>query len=80
MATNKSQHISQQFEKELQDIRSRVLAMGGMVEKQVSDAMEALVTGDADLARQVISGDEDVNKLDVSIDEECIQIGTPTNQ
>ncbi|WP_300495265.1 phosphate signaling complex protein PhoU [uncultured Methylophaga sp.] len=74
MATNKSQHISQQFEKELQDIRSRVLAMGGMVEKQVSDAMEALVTGDADLARQVISGDEDVNKLDVSIDEECIQI------
>ena len=74
MATNQSQHISQQFEKELQDIRSRVLAMGGMVEKQVSEAMDALVTGDADLARQVISGDEEVNKLDVSIDEECIQI------
>jgi phosphate transport system protein len=74
MATNKSQHISQQFEKELQDIRSRVLAMGGLVEQQVSNAMEALVTGDAELARQVISGDEDVNKMDVSIDEECIQI------
>ena len=51
MATNQSQHISQQFEKELQDIRSRVLAMGGMVEKQVSEAMQALVTGDADLER-----------------------------
>lgn len=74
MVTNKSQHISQQFEKELQDVRSRVLAMGGLVEQQVSNAMEALVTGDAELARQVITNDEDVNKLDVSIDEECIQI------
>ncbi|ODN68157.1 MULTISPECIES: phosphate signaling complex protein PhoU [Methylophaga] len=74
MATNKSQHISQQFEKELQDIRSRVLAMGGLVEQQVSNAMEALVTGDAELARQVITDDEDVNKMDISIDEDCIQI------
>lgn len=74
MATNKSQHISQQFEKELQDIRSRVLAMGGLVEQQVSKAMEALVTGDAELARQVITDDEDVNKMDISIDEDCIQI------
>lgn len=74
MATNQSQHISQQFEKELQDIRSRVLAMGGLVEQQVTNALEALITGDAELAREVISSDEDVNKLDVSIDEECIQI------
>src|SRR5690554_3247578 len=74
MVTNQSQHISQQFEKELQDIRSRVLAMGGLVEQQVGSAMNALISGDAELARQVISGDEEVNKMDVSIDEECIQI------
>ncbi|AFJ02952.1 Phosphate transport system regulatory protein PhoU [Methylophaga frappieri] len=74
MATNQSQHISQQFEKELQDIRSRVLAMGGLVEQQVTQAMEALVTGDAELARQVIGNDDNVNKMDVLIDEECIQI------
>lgn len=74
MVTNQSQHISQQFEKELQDVRSRVLAMGGLVEQQVSNAMNALVTGDSELARQVISGDEEVNKMDVGIDEECIQI------
>ncbi len=74
MASNQSQHISQQFEKELQDIRSKVLAMGGMVEQQVQNAMEALVNGDADLARAVISDDDDINKLEVAIDEECIQI------
>ncbi|EMR13111.1 phosphate transport system regulatory protein PhoU [Methylophaga lonarensis MPL] len=74
MVTNQSQHISQQFEKELQDIRSQVLAMGGLVEQQVQNAMEALVNGDADLARSVISGDDEINKLEVSIDEDCIQI------
>lgn len=74
MATNQSQHISQQFEKELQDIRTRVMAMGGMVEQQVANAMEALMSGDAELARDVISADGDINELEVSIDEECIQI------
>jgi phosphate transport system protein len=73
MVTN-SQHISQQFEKELQDVRSRVLAMGGLLEQQVSNALEALMTGNTELAHQVIEADKDVNSLEMSIDEECIQI------
>ncbi len=74
MVTTTSQHISQQFENELQDIRSRVLAMGGLVEQQVHNAMEALIKGEPDIAREVIANDEEVNLLEVSIDEECIQI------
>jgi phosphate transport system protein len=74
MVTNNSQHISQQFENELQDIRSRVLAMGGLVEQQIGNAMDALVTGNSELARDVITVDDDVNDLELSIDEECIQI------
>ena len=73
MVTN-SQHISQQFENELQDIRSNVMTMGGMVEQQVINAMEALINADAELAREVISNDEQVNEMEVSIDEDCIQI------
>ncbi|MBE0438399.1 MAG: phosphate signaling complex protein PhoU [Gammaproteobacteria bacterium] len=73
MVTN-SQHISQQFENELEDIRSRVLAMGGLVEQQVNNALEALMTGDNELAREVMALDEDVNDLEITIDEECIQI------
>lgn len=69
-----SQHISQQFEKELQDIRSLVLAMGGLIEQQVQNAQTALLTADIELARSVIALDEDVNELEVTIDEECIQI------
>jgi phosphate transport system protein len=74
MGTNTSQHISQQFEKELQDIRSRVLAMGGLVEQQVADALSALMTGDAELARKVIIQDTQVNTMEILIDEECVQI------
>jgi phosphate transport system protein len=74
MGTNTSQHISQQFEAELQDIRSRVLAMGGLVEQQVGDALTALTTGDSELARKVIVQDEQVNHMEMLIDEECVQI------
>ncbi|MEC9314969.1 MAG: phosphate signaling complex protein PhoU, partial [Pseudomonadota bacterium] len=74
MVSNNSQHISQQFENELQDIRSRVMAMGGLVEQQVANAMEALITGDSEMAREVISFDEQVNEMEIAIDEECIQI------
>jgi phosphate transport system protein len=69
-----SNHISQKFETELEDIRSNVLAMGGVVEQQMSFALEALVTADTELAREVIAKDEQVNDMEVLIDEECIQI------
>ena len=74
MATNNSQHISQQFEKELQDIRSRVLTMGGLVEQQLSKALKSLKKSDIDLARSVMEDDRLVNSLEMKIDEECIQI------
>ena len=37
-------HISQQFNAELEDVRSHLLAMGGLVEKQVNDAVSALIS------------------------------------
>ena len=66
-------HISQQFNAELEDIRSRVLAMGGLVEKQVYDAVTSLVEGDVELAESVIVNDYQVNAFEVAIDEECTQ-------
>lgn len=68
------QHISQQFNEELEDIRTRVMYMGGIVEQQLADAIKALTTMDASLAEVVITNDYKVNALEVSIDEECTQI------
>ena len=69
-----SHHISRQFNEELEDIRSKVLAMGGLVEEQIEDAITALVGGDIDLAEAVITRDRSVNALEVSIDEESIHV------
>lgn len=71
---NLSRHISTQFNSELDDIRQRVLTMGGLVEQQVSDAVRALATGDGELGELVSERDHKVNSLEVSIDEECARV------
>lgn len=67
-------HYLQKYDAELEDVRSRVLAMGGLVEKQMTDALAALVSADTKLAATVIETDLQVNGFEVSIDEECSQI------
>ena len=68
------QHISSQFNAELEDIRQRVLAMGGLVEQQIVDSTRALVDGDAALGQQIRRNDFKVNQMEVLIDEECSRI------
>lgn len=67
-------HISGQFNVELESIRTHVLAMGGLVEQQLSFAMQALNKEDIELAKKVIKDDHKVNSLEVSIDEACTRI------
>ena len=68
------QHISQQFNAELDGLRHRVLSMGGMVEQQIINAGKALASGDSALAESVIDNDHKVNAIEVSIDEQCTQV------
>src|SRR5690606_19272819 len=67
-------HISAQFNAELEEIRSHLLAMGGLVEKQVTDAVNALVDADSGLAQQVREVDAQINQMERDIDEECVRI------
>lgn len=69
--TNMTQHISRRYNQELEDIRNRVLAMGGLVEQQLLDAMTALEKLDGSLAEHVVERDHEVNAMEVAIDEEC---------
>lgn len=71
---NKGHHISQQFDVELEAIRNRVLAMGGLVEEQIRNAILSLTENDAQLAEKVIENDFKVNAAEVAIDEECCHI------
>ncbi|GLO60014.1 phosphate transport system regulatory protein PhoU [Vibrio sp. MACH09] len=67
-------HISGQFNVELESIRTHVLTMGGLVEQQLSFAMQALNKEDIELAKKVVKDDHKVNALEVSIDEACTRI------
>ncbi len=68
------EHIYKQFDAELEGVRALVLQMGGLVEEQIVRSIEALTTGDEELANQVIADDHKVNTLDVNIDEQCTHI------
>jgi phosphate transport system protein len=69
-----TQHISAQFNAELEDVRSNFLAMGGMVEKQVGDAVTALLDADSRLAERVQEVDKQINQMERMIDEELVRI------
>lgn len=71
---NLSQHISRRFNAELEDVRSQVLHMGGIVEEQLANALKVLVSDDKSLAEEVVKADGKVNALEVDIDEECTRI------
>lgn len=69
-----SEHIYKQYDSELEAVRAKVLEMGSLVEQQIVDALEALTTSNAKLAKRVINNDHLVNALEVQIDEDCSHI------
>lgn len=74
MLTNLGKHSSSQFTQEMDAIRSDLLRMGGLVEKQVTDALESFLQGDSKLAKQVQLVEKEVDELEKRIDEECARV------
>src|SRR4030067_323361 len=69
--------FSRQYNAGLEDIRSRVLQMGGLVERQISQAIEALVDANIALGEAVATEDYKVNQMEGAIDEEGSPINAP---
>lgn len=69
-----AQHISKQFDDELENVRGKVLSMGGLVEQQLNNAVKSLIDGEIELAESVIENEVQVNTYEVSIDQECTKI------
>lgn len=67
-------HYSQRYDSELEEVVNRVLAMGGLVEEQLTRAIQAFLDGDTAVAHEVIDNDTRVNSFEVSIDERCVEI------
>ncbi|WP_308417279.1 phosphate signaling complex protein PhoU [Andreprevotia chitinilytica] len=69
-----SEHISKQFDAELEAIRSNVLGMAGLVEEQVRQAMEALAHGNIELIDHVLEQENRVNEMHLQLDDMCIHM------
>lgn len=68
------EHTFKRFDQELSDLSDIVFRMGGLVEEQIQNAMEALRYEDLEAARNVIARDHVVNFLEVQADEQAINL------
>ncbi len=68
------QHISGQFNAELDAMKNHLLEMGGQVEQQLDLALESLGRRDSGQAAAVIAADREINEMQLQIDEECSRI------
>ena len=66
-----SQHISRQFNTEIEDVRRRVLAMGGLVEEQIAAAAAILGSRDAGALTEIAERERRINQSEVALDEQC---------
>ena len=68
------EHTSKQFEIELEDLRSGLLAMGGLVEAQFERALEAIASGDEELVEVVLREEKRVNDKQIELDRKSVEI------
>ena len=68
------ERVVRHFQEELETLRARLLAMGGLAEERVRLAVQGLVDRDVTLIDTVLRGDEPVNELHVEIDDRCFKL------
>src|SRR5665213_3746033 len=70
-----NEHTSKQFDVEMEAIRSGVLTMGGLVERQLARAIAALEQDDDGSTLDAVGADErEINQFQVDIDQQCAQV------
>lgn len=71
---NLDRHISGKFNEDLERVKTKLLEMGGLVERQISDSITALLEGNTSLAQTVRDTDRSINAMEMDIDAECATI------
>ena len=67
-------HTDKAYEAELQQLREKLLEMGGKVEAALSASVRSFTERDAPVAENVIAADREVNRLEMVIDDACRRI------
>src|SRR5687768_11944600 len=67
-------HTDKAFERDLRDLREKLLAMGARVETQIAESVRALAERDSKLGEHAVYADAEVNRLEVEVDDLCRRI------
>ena len=77
MATNdlpQRKHTVRGFDEDLAELTGKIVAMGALAERQVANAIEALVTRDSELAEQVVRDDAAIDSVEVELDHLAVKL------
>jgi phosphate transport system protein len=66
--------MPKRLQKELEEIKKRILALGAMVEERVRMAIKAIEDWDAYLAEEILKRDYEIDELEIEVEEECLKI------
>ena len=62
------------FQEELDQLKARLLEMGGLAEERVRASVKALVDRDPALVARVLDGDGAINGFHIEIDSRCVRL------
>jgi phosphate transport system protein len=62
------------FQRELDQLKKRILSLGAMAEERVRMAVKAMENRDTELAERIISTDYEIDEAEMEIEEECLKI------
>lgn len=74
MAMTMTKHIYAEFDAELRSLKEQILAMGNLVDAQITEAVRALADRDVERAQRVVEADRAVNQMELAIDERCVRM------
>ncbi|HEU5248738.1 MAG TPA: phosphate signaling complex protein PhoU [Thermoanaerobaculia bacterium] len=66
--------MKEHFAEQLEELRRKLILMGGEVERQIQRSIEALTEADADKARDVIRDDEAIDRMEVAVEEQAVAL------
>ena len=67
-----NEHTAKAFDIDLQELTRKVAEMGGLAEREIADAIQALTRRDAELAKRVVAADPTIDALQQEIEEKAI--------
>jgi phosphate transport system protein len=68
------ERVVRHFQEELEALKERLLAMGGLAEERVRVSVRSVAERDAEALQAILTGDEPVNDLHIEIDDRCFKL------